>query len=119
VPAATVRPTPAPTPTPSATIAGLSMSVSDSRPRAGEQNVIVTGHGFDPTQQYQIYFVQGVDVQPLFGPASPDARGNFGSPVRIPIGADPGPALIMGCVYVVNRGPDLSRCAAVQITIRD
>ena len=95
------------------------MSVSNTRPHAGE-SVTVTGHGFDPTQQYQIYFVQGLNTQPLYGPASPGPSGDFGTPsVRIPFDAEPGPAVVMGCVYVVNRGPDLGRCATVQISVRD
>jgi serine/threonine-protein kinase len=118
VPAATVRPAPTRTPTASPTPAGLSMSVSDPNPRPGEQNVIVTGHGFDPAQQYVIYFVQqDHGVQLLFGPASPRGNGDFSSPVRIPTGAQPGNAVIAGCVYVVNRGPT-SRCAVVQLNVR-
>jgi hypothetical protein len=93
------------------------MSVSDPNPRPGEQNVIVTGHGFDPAQQYVIYFVQGRGVQQLFGPASPRGNGDFSSPVRIPTGAQPGSAVLAGCVYVVNRGPT-SRCAVVQLNVR-
>jgi serine/threonine-protein kinase len=123
VPAATVRPSQAPTPRPSPTstpaAASLSMSVSNTRPRAGD-SVTITGHGFDPTQQYQVYFVQALSTQPLYGPASPTPGGDFGTPsVRIPIDAEPGPAVVMGCVYVVNRGPDLGRCATVPISIRD
>jgi hypothetical protein len=119
VPAATVRPSPTRAPTPSPTARALSLTVSDSQPHPGEQNVTVTGHGFDPTQQYQIYFVQGVIGVPLFGPASPGARGDFSSPVRIPVFAEPGPAQVMACVYVVNRGLDTSRCAVAQVSIRD
>jgi len=115
VPAATVRPTPTPTPT----APSRSLTVSDSRPHPGEQNVMVTGHGFDPAQQYQIYFVQGVIGVPLYGPASPGSHGDFSSPVRIPVFAQPGPAQVMACVYVVNRGPDLNRCAVAQVSIRD
>jgi serine/threonine protein kinase len=120
VPAATVRPAPThtPTPSPTATAGGLSMTVSDPSPRPGEQNVIVTGHGFDPAQQYQIFFFQqDHGVQALFGPASPRGNGDFSSPVRIPTGAQPGNAVLAGCVYVVNRGPT-NRCALVQVTVR-
>lgn len=117
VPAATVRPTPSPTPTasatPSPTATGLSVTVSDSNPRPGEQNVMVTGHGFDPRQQYVIYFYEvATGLQQLFGPASPNGSGDFSSPVRIPTGARPGTALLAGCVYLT------SRCATVQVTVR-
>jgi serine/threonine-protein kinase len=115
VPVATVRPAPTPSPTPSPTAASLSVSVSDSNPQAGEQNVMVTGHGFDPAQQYQIYFVQR-STSTLFGPASPGARGDFSSPVRIPWNARSGSAVVKACVYLVNGGPT-TRCATVQITV--
>jgi hypothetical protein len=77
---------------------------------------MVTGHGFDPSQQYQIFFVQN-SIEPLFGPASPGARGDFSSPVRIPGDARPGRAAIAACVYLVNQGPT-GRCATVQISIQ-
>jgi hypothetical protein len=93
------------------------MTVSDPHPAPGEWNVIVTGHGFDPAQQYVIYFVQGRSVQLLFGPASPRGNGDFSSPVRIPTSAQPGGALLAGCVYLVNRGPTI-RCAVATISIR-
>jgi hypothetical protein len=94
------------------------MTVSDPNPRPGEQNVIVTGHGFDPAQQYDIFFYQQRSgAQRLFGPASPRANGDFSSPVRIPTGAQPGVALLAACVYLVNGG-QTNRCALVQVTVR-
>jgi len=115
VPVATVRPTPAPTRTPAPTATptapGLSVTVSDANPRAGEQNVMVAGRGFDASRQYQIYWVQQ-SAQVLFGPASPDGAGSFNSPVRIPTTARIGPAVIAACVYPT------SRCATVQIQVR-
>jgi hypothetical protein len=116
VPAATVRPARTPTPTPTAAL--LSVTVSDPNPWPGEHNVVVTGRGFDPTQQYQITFVQGLYVQVLFGPASPGSRGDFSSPVRIPNSAGPGPAVLVGCVYLVNVGPT-GRCAMAQVVVQD
>jgi len=113
VPVATVRPAPTPSPTPTA--AGLSVSVANANPQSGQQNVMVAGHGFDPTQQYVIYFVQS-GIATLFGPASPGARGDFSSPVRIPPSARPGAAVIAACVYLVNRGPT-TRCATAQISV--
>jgi hypothetical protein len=56
-------------------------------------------------------------IEPLFGPASPNSRGDFSSPVRIPWDAHAGRAAIVACVYLVNQGPT-SRCATVQITIQ-
>jgi serine/threonine protein kinase len=111
VPLATVRPSPTPAPP------ALSMSVADTSPHAGQRNVMVTGHGFDPSQQYQIFFVQS-SSETLFGPASPAAGGDFTSPVRIPWDARPGPAVIKACVYLVNQGPT-TRCATAQINIQD
>jgi serine/threonine protein kinase len=116
LPVATVRPAPTPRPTPTA--AGLSIAVSDPTPRPGEQNVMVTGRGFDPAQQYVIAFVQGPIPQPLFGPASPDRSGAFSSPVQIPSRASPGPATIWACVYQTNTHR-IGACATVQIRVRD
>jgi hypothetical protein len=121
VPVATVRPTPTPTPTPSRTpsptAASLSLAVSDPNPRAGQWNVMVTGGGFDPTQQYEISFLQGPGGQVLFGPASPNGSGSFSSPVRIPFWAQPGAAVLQACVYLKGQGPT-SRCATVPIDVR-
>jgi serine/threonine protein kinase len=119
VPAATVRPAPTPTPTPSAsaTASGLSISVSDANPRPGEQNVMVTGRGFDPAQQYVIYFLQNQFPQPLFGPASPNRSGSFSSPVQIPSRAAPGPAEIGACVYETNQRR-IGACVSVQVRIQ-
>jgi eukaryotic-like serine/threonine-protein kinase len=113
LPVATVRPAP----TPSTTAAAISVSVANTNPEPGEPNVMVTGHGFDPSQQYQIFFVQNSTVT-LFGPASPGAGGDFTNPVRIPRNARPGPAVIKACVYVVNGGPT-SSCATAQISVQD
>jgi len=90
--------------------------VSDPRPWAGEK-VTVTGHGFDPTQRYQVSFVQGATV-PLSFPASPGARGDFTTVVRIPFYAQPGSATLKGCVYLVNVGPT-GRCAMAQVVVQD
>jgi hypothetical protein len=94
----------------------FSITVSDPQPRAGER-VTVTGHGFDPTQRYQVSFVQDSSV-PLSFPASPGAGGDFTTVVRIPFFADPGSATLEGCVYLVQGGQS-SRCATAPVVIRD
>src|SRR5262249_3257360 len=114
---ATVKPpTPAPTrtpaPTATPTAAGLSLTVSDANPRAGEQNVMIGGRGFDASRQYQIYWVQGTGGQVLFGPASPERAGSFSSPVRTRPAARPGTATVAACVYPTTR------CATVEIQVR-
>jgi hypothetical protein len=116
VPVATVRPTATPTPTAAPTGWRLTIGVSDANPRPGEQNVMVTGAGFDPTQQYVIYFMQGL-AQPLAGPASPNGSGAFSTPVQIPRNAQPGTADIGACVYETNQrriGP----CVSVQVKVQ-
>jgi hypothetical protein len=113
---APARSAPAPPPAPPPP-AGLSIAVSDPTPRAGQSNVMVTGHGFDPNQQYVVVFTQGRGWRLLFGPASPRANGDFVSPVQIPTTAQPGGAQLVACVYRVNQGPT-PRCAATPLTVR-
>jgi hypothetical protein len=94
----------------------LSITVSDPHPQAGER-IWVTGHGFDPSQRYEIYFVQGW-IEPLTFPASPGTGGDFTSHVTIPFTAQPGSATVEACVALVQGG-QTSRCAVAPVTIRD
>jgi serine/threonine protein kinase len=124
-PSPTVRPSvapslvaapPSPLPSPSAS-QQRSISVSDSKPFAGQQDVQVTGHGFDPAQQYVLYFVQGGSIVQVFGPASPRGNGDFVNPIRIPTTAQPGSALLAGCVYIPSTRTVTGQCAATALSV--
>lgn len=98
--------TPAPTPSASAAPRRFTPVIALSRQTVRRQETIqVGGRGFDPAQQYVIYFDQGGRRELVQTPASPDGDGSFSNPVRVPGDARRGLATVMACISPVNGGP--------------
>ena len=106
-------PASAATPVPVQTVATPTPEVRRFTPAIGlsrqtvrrQETVQVSGSGFDPSQQYVIYFEQGARralVQPA---AAPDGSGSFASTIRIPGEARRGLAVVVACISPAGGGP--------------
>lgn len=92
------------------------ITISDLAPERLEY-VEVQGYGFDPRQQYDILFQQGARRWLLEAPAWLNGSGAYSVRVRIPEEAEPGPALMLSCLYQVDAGLT-DRCAQMPVAVR-